>query len=232
MKKSKQNPFLSISDLMAGVASVVMLLLVVSVVRNQVNDIQVQMEKTAYEQKVLAEKAEFERKRYEGVEKAFDEIQNILNTEEIKGIRIRKNPGGDATFTLDDQSFESGSACLGDNIRVSIKKNIAPILVNKLTEYQNIEVYIEGHTDASPWKSGYRGTERCAVFDDNYTLSAARAREARRAVLDGLDSTDRKIMERISVMGYGADRLLNSQDMNAPENRRVEIRLVAKAVEE
>ena len=37
MRKDKSNPFVSISDLMAGVTAVVMLLLVVSVVRTAIN---------------------------------------------------------------------------------------------------------------------------------------------------------------------------------------------------
>ncbi|MFA6342556.1 MAG: hypothetical protein WCX75_06855, partial [Fibrobacteraceae bacterium] len=69
--------------------------------------------------------------------------------------------------------------------------------------------------------------EKCALFDDNYSLSAGRAREARRAVLSAVPC-DSAFSRRIAVVGFGSDRLVNTKNPMAAENRRVEIRLVSR----
>ena len=70
-------------------------------------------------------------------------------------------------------------------------------------------------------------SKNCAVYDDNYSLSAGRAREARKALLNTVQR-DKSISRRISVVGYGPDHLKNPRRPSADENRRVEIRLVAR----
>lgn len=181
--KEKPNPFVSISDLMAGVTAVVMLLLVVMVVKMSV-------------------------------------MKQAAN---IKSVGVQ-----DSIITLNDQAFERGSACLNPRVDSVLKQQIAPILSEAMKEHDNIWVQFEGHTDAVDVHGvSANVAKKCAVFDDNYSLSAGRAREARKAVLSTVQG-DANISRRISVVGYGPDQLKNQADPEAAENRRVEIRLVTR----
>lgn len=204
--KEKINPFISIADLMAGVTGVVMLLLVVSFVRS------------------AAVSATMEQQRKQGVVSAISEIRKVLETSgTMKGIEVR-----DSVILLMDRSFESGSACLSADVEATLKNEVAPILADKLKKYPNIMVQIEGHTDAANvWQIATNLKEKCALFDDNYSLSAGRAREARRAVLSAVQG-DSAFSRRIAVVGFGSDRLVNTKNPMAAENRRVEIRLVSR----
>lgn len=66
----------------------------------------------------------------------------------------------------------------------------------------------------------------CAVYDDNYTLSAARAREARRDLIGTLDDVDAR---RLIVAGYGDSRPLPNLPPSDPRNRRVEVMFTVDA---
>ena len=202
----KANPFVSISDLMAGVAAAVMLLLVVAVFQSAIAQ------------------ASNEAKKKQGIENAIAEIKKSL-AEKTEGVVV-----SDSVITLVDYSFERGSACLNENVEAVLKNTIAPILAKKLKEYPNISIQIEGHSDAA--KVGKISTnlqKSCALFDDNYSLSAGRAREARKAVLNAVQD-DPSISKRIAVVGFGPDRLANSKNPMAAENRRVEIRLISRGI--
>lgn len=202
--RTKVNPFVSISDLMAGVTAVVMMMLVVMVVRIS----------------VMAQFAEDAKKL--GVDTAIREIKESLNPN-LKSVVVQ-----DSVITLSDQAFERGSACLSENVAVALKEQVAPILAEKMKAFPNISVQIEGHTDAANVVGVVTNlSKKCALFDDNYSLSAGRAREARKAVLSSIQN-DPFVGTRISVVGYGPDRLKNRINPNAAENRRVEIRLVAR----
>lgn len=202
----KANPFVSISDLMAGVTAAVMLLLVVAVFQSAIVQ------------------ADNEAKKKQGVENAIAEIKNSL-AEKTEGVIV-----SDSVITLADYSFERGSACLNEDVEAVLKNTIAPILAKKLKEYPNISIQIEGHSDAA--KVGKISTniqKSCALFDDNYSLSAGRAREARKAVLNAVQD-DPSISRRIAVVGFGPDRLINPKKPMAAENRRVEIRLISRGI--
>lgn len=200
--REKPNPFVSISDLMAGVTAVVMLLLVVTVVRMSVMAVDIEV------------------KRKQGVAHAIEEIRESMG-DALQNIVVT-----DSVITLSDAAFERGSACLNESIEFTLTQKIAPILSKMMLMYPNISVQIEGHTDNLPVRSISTNIKKCALFDDNYSLSAGRAREARKAVLAAV-SNDEKISRRIAVVGFGPDRLKNSKKPNADENRRVEIRLIA-----
>lgn len=204
--KDKPNEWVSISDLMSGVTAVVMLLLVVSVVRNAATSVA-----AAAQQR-------------KGITSAIQGIQESLaSSDGVQGVVVR-----DSVLLLSDQSFESGSACLSKPVREILETRIAPILAEKLKHYPNLSVQIEGHTDAANVHGlAIDLNKKCALFDDNYSLSAGRAREARKAVLIATQG-DTAIGRRIAVVGYGPDRLVNTNDPTAPENRRVEIRLVTR----
>ena len=202
--REKPNPFISISDLMAGVTAVVMLLLVVMVIRIS----------------VMADEAEKERKR--GISQTINAIRDSMGEQTY--IELDSTSG---TITLLDVAFERGSACLNESIENTLRQKIAPIISEVLQDsaHSNILVYIEGHTDNLPVKGISADIKKCALFDDNYSLSAGRAREARKAILAEV-SNDTSISRRIAVVGFGPDRLKNPRRPNAAENRRVEIRLI------
>lgn len=203
--KEKPNPFVSISDLMAGVTAVVMLLLVVMVVKMSV------MKQAAEEEK------------RQGVRETIAMIDSKLQAANVESVGVQ-----DSIITLNDQAFERGSACLSPRVDSVLKQQIAPILSEAMKEHANIWVQFEGHTDAVDVLGVSANVlTKCAVFDDNYSLSAGRAREARKAVLSTVQG-DVNISRRISVVGYGPDQLKNAEDPEAAENRRVEIRLVAR----
>lgn len=203
--KEKPNPFVSISDLMAGVTAVVMLLLVVMVVKMSV------MKQAAEEEK------------RQGVRETIAMIDSKLQAANIESVGVQ-----DSIITLNDQAFERGSACLNPRVDSVLKQQIAPILSETMKEHDNIWVQFEGHTDAVDVHGvSANVAKKCAVFDDNYSLSAGRAREARKAVLSTVQG-DANISRRISVVGYGPDQLKNQADPEAAENRRVEIRLVTR----
>lgn len=202
--REKPNPFVSISDLMAGVTAVIMLLLVVMVVRMSVMSAQAEM------------------KRKQGVAHAIEEIRESMG-DDIQNVVVT-----DSVITLSDAAFERGSACLNESIENALTQKIAPILPKKLQEYPNISVQIEGHTDNLPVKSISTDIKaKCALFDDNYSLSAGRAREARKAILAAVKD-DKAVSRRIAVVGFGPDRLKDDRHPGAATNRRVEIRLIAR----
>ena len=140
--REKPNPFVSISDLMAGVTAVVMLMLVVMVVRMS----------------VMAEKAEKERKR--GVSQTISAIRDSMGEQAY--IELDSASG---TITLGDAAFERGSACLNESIEITLKQKIAPIISNVLQDstHSNIFVYIEGHTDNLPVKGISADIKKCAL---------------------------------------------------------------------
>ena len=205
--KHKPSPFISISGLMAGIIAVIMLLLVMSA-------LQVFAVKAEQEAYIAAQEAE----KRNIVAEALGEIRK----------EVEKNGASDAIIVgssgilLRDNSFERGSACIDSSVKVVLSDIVAPILVKILKNPDlNIGVQFEGHTDAKEVKGHVFA---CAHFDDNYSLSAGRAREARRVVLHAVNN-DRSISKKISVVGYGPDKLINP-DPDASENRRVEISLV------
>ena len=211
--REKPNPFVSISDLMAGVTAVVMLMLVVMVVRMSV-----------MADAEAKRKQAVEAKRKQGVSHAIEEIRESM------GGAFQNVVVTDSVITLSDAAFERGSACLNESIENTLTQKIAPILSKMMLDHPNISVQIEGHTDNLPVKSISTDIKaKCALFDDNYSLSAGRAREARKAVLAAVQN-DKKISRRIAVVGFGPDRLKNPKRPNAAENRRVEIRLIAGSI--
>ena len=215
----KPNPFVSISDLMAGTMAVVMLLLVVTVVKMSVMRQVAEAEKQ--KQIELAEQ-----QKRKGVKNALYMIgQKLRDANIVESVSVQEDS---SVITLNDQAFERGSACLSSKVDSVLKQQIAPILSETIRGYNNIWVQFEGHTDAvNVYGVSTNLAKKCAVFDDNYSLSAGRAREARKAVLSSVQG-DTSISRRISVVGYGPDQLKNAVDPNAAEKRRVNIRLVAR----
>lgn len=102
--------------------------------------------------------------------------------------------------------FEVGSDRIAPYME-RLLRTLAPLL----NEIPN-EVTISGHTDSLPYAGGERGYS-------NWELSADRANESRKALLDGGFEPDRLLL----VMG-AADRIpLDGTEPNDPRNRRITI---------
>ena len=125
--------------------------------------------------------------------------------------------------SLRDGVFERGSACLTSEARAAVA-NVQSYLANFLLENPRARILVEGYTDNAPVKNPVTDYQRfCTVYDDNFTLSAARAREARRALIGTLDTAT---AQRIVVAGYGDSRPLPGVNPSDAKNRRVEVQLV------
>ncbi len=206
--KDKPSEWIAISDLMAGVMAVVMLLLVLSVMQKRTNELLYQEEKAKYKDgKNIA------------IEKVMQTIQGEIHkhgAEKLMALNRSTN-----RLTLRDSVFERGSACLTPQAHAAVKTVQQP-LVNFLKS-KGARIYVEGYTDNVPVKHPVTDYQRfCTVYDDNFTLSAARAREARRALIGTLNDKD---AQRIVVAGYGDSRPLEN-DPADPKNRRVEVQFV------
>lgn len=205
--KDKPSEWIAISDLMAGVMAVVMLMLVMAVL--QKNHAEAQHKKETIEKEDSSNKSI--KKVLTEVKKNFASQQvNELFSVDIKAGRI----------TMKDNVFSSGSACItptAQNALAAIEKQISSFLGENA---QSI-IYVEGYTDNVPVKRPVIDFERfCTVYDDNYTLSAARAREARKYLIGVLDG---QVAKRVIVAGYGESRLLTGMAASDSRNRRVEI---------
>lgn len=204
----KQGDYwVSISDLMSGVVGVLVLFFVVSILTIVGAQIAAQEEKQRGAREVVQKLSEQSKnnKTYEGIE--FFPENRIIR--------------------LADSSFTQGSACINESQKNLLQQQMSEIIIKELSQNIHLGVQIEGHTDIVPVSSSKRGSTRtCAPFDDNYTLSAGRAREARNALFSNVEGTTSDWIKRISVVGYGSDRLIDVENPESEKNRRVEIRFI------
>lgn len=205
--KDKPNEWVSIADLMAGVMAVVMLLLVVSVLQQKYAEIRNKEELeqgTATQKKIAGQVLKEMRNNFDkmgiGNSVAFD----------LDGNKI----------TLKDSVFARGSACITPEAKAAILKTESKI-AEYLTKVKLGHIVIEGHTDSLPVKQPVTDFEKfCTVYDDNFTLSAARAREARKLLIGTLSEQDAK---RLTVAGFGDSHTLRGMPSSDARNRRVDI---------
>ena len=207
--KDKPSEWIAISDLMAGVMAVVMLMLVLSV-----------LQKNASEMLLKEQLAKVQGEKNNSISQTIKSLDAMIKSKDatdIIGLDSQTN-----RLILRDGVFERGSACLKPEARTAIEsaqKYLADFLYNN----KDARIFVEGYTDNLPVKSPVTDYERfCTVYDDNFTLSAARAREARRYLLG---SIDQNTAQRIVVAGYGESKPLSSLDPADPKNRRVEVLL-------
>ncbi|MFJ1254263.1 flagellar motor protein MotB [Cupriavidus sp. CuC1] len=208
--KDKPNEWVSIADLMAGTLAVVMLLLVVSILQSQF---------AALQHKEEAERGEAsQRKR---VEAMLTDMKRAFEAQGAAGL-VAFDPAA-GKVTLKDNVFSRGSAC----VTLEAKAAFASVdreLTHYLTEAKEGQIFVEGHTDSLPVQSPVTDFARfCTVYDDNYTLSAARAREARRLLTGGMTA---ETARRVIVAGFGDSHPLPGVDPRDARNRRVEVRFV------
>ncbi|NYE59966.1 chemotaxis protein MotB [Duganella sp. 1224] len=204
--KDKPSEWIVIADLMSGVVAVVMLMLVVSLVQKQ-----------AAEQRLS-----------EGADAQQQQIRTVLGQMEAafqqegaaRYVAIDKAAG---KVTLLEHAFRSGSACIEPAAKAAfaqVQDRIAAYLV----EFQAGQIYVEGHTDDQKVKGPVTDLRNfCTVYDDNFTLSAARAREARLLLIG---HTGAEAAKRVVVAGFGDSHPLPGLSPSNERNRRVELRFV------
>jgi len=208
--KDKPNEWVSIADLMAGVMAVVMLLLVMSVLQKTYSDVKhkQEMEKSSTSQR-------------EKVGAILSQLKASLETSENAGLVVLDVNA--QKITLRDGIFGRGSACVTDQAKqafTSIEARIADFLAT----FNTGKVYIEGHTDNLPVLHPVTNFDAfCTVYDDNFTLSAARAREARKLIVGDLDIASAK---RVVVAGYGDSQPIPGIAPEDAQQRRIEVRWV------
>ena len=219
--REKPGEWISISDLMAGVMAVVMLLLVVSVLQNK-----------AVEAAMRVEKEQMEADRRAAKEKGEATQQARLNAllESMQADLVRRGESGlidvnvqSRRLTLPDNAFGRGSACITDEAKTALTQ-LSVRVATFVNDYGQGQVLVEGHTDNLPVSRPVTDFERyCTVYDDNYTLSAARAREARKLLVSALDARQAR---RVIVAGYGDSKPKPGVAPASAENRRVEVQLL------
>jgi len=210
--KEKPNEWVSISDLMAGVMAVVMLLLVLSVLQNKFAALKREQEK--------AQGAQTEQQRVVDMLKSMrstmdDEGESGLVSFDLTGSKI----------TLRDRVFARGSACVTEEARRALS-SLGPKIAEFVNGSAQAQVFVEGHTDnvqVSRPVTDY--SKFCTVYDDNFTLSAARAREARKLLIALLDEQQAK---RVIVAGFGDSQPLPGLEPGDEKNRRVEVQFLTR----
>jgi len=208
--KDKPNEWVSISDLMSGVMAVVMLLLVMSVLQKTWSDIK---HKQEMEKGINAQRAR--------VEEMLRSIKTTLDGTANEGlVALDVNS---QKITLRDGVFNRGSACIASQASQALA-TIETQVVRFLTEFKSGQVYIEGYTDNLPVTRPVTNFEVfCTVYDDNFTLSAARAREARKFIVGDLAPT---FSRRVIVAGYGDSQPIPGVAPEDARQRRIEVRFV------
>lgn len=205
--KNKPNEWVSISDLMAGVMAVVMLMLVISVVQNQFAAAKRQEEKRRGEDTEQRKLTTLLREMRATMEGQGD--SDLLDFNEVEG-----------KITLRDRVFGRGSACVIPEARLALSR-IAPKIAAFIGSSSQTQVSVQGHTDNLKVLRPVTDYARyCTVYDDNITLSAARAREARILLIQALSEEQAR---RVIVAGLGDSQPLPGIPPEDERNRRVEV---------
>ncbi len=208
--KDKPNEWVSISDLMAGVMAVVMLLLVMSVLQKTYSDLKHKQE--------LEKSTSSQREKVSSI--LTDLKKSLSDSEGLVALDV--NAG---KITLRDSVFSRGSACITEQARLAFS-SIELKVAEFLAEFETGKVFIEGHTDNLPVSRPVTNFDLfCTVYDDNFTLSAARAREARKLIVGSLVPANAK---RVVVAGYGESQPLPGIPPEDARNRRIEVHFVVQ----
>jgi len=195
---------------MSGVMAVVMLLLVMSVLQKTWSDIK---HKQEMEQGINTQRAR--------VGEMLGSIKNTLDGTANEGlVALDVNS---QKITLRDGVFNRGSACIASQASQALA-TIETQVVRFLSEFTSGQVYIEGYTDNLPVTRPVTNFEVfCTVYDDNFTLSAARAREARKFIVGDLAPV---FARRVIVAGYGDSQPIPGVAPEDARQRRIEVRFV------
>lgn len=209
--KDKPNEWISISDLMAGVMAVVMLLLVMSVLQKTYAELK--------HKQALEQGGATQQKR---IAEMLNEIKQSVDDQGASNLISFDIANG--RMTLKDGVFEKGSACITPLVAQAFS-SIDVKLITFLKNNPLASIYVEGHTDSLPVSRPVTDYVRfCTVYDDNFTLSAARAREARKLLITNLNGEQSK---RIIVAGFGDSHPLDGIPPTDGRNRRIEIQFTS-----
>lgn len=186
-----------------------MLLLVLAIMQKGTSELK-------YKQELEKSKAQ----EHDPLKEISKNIQTILTDSKASNLIEIDLPR--SRLTLRDSVFEKGSACLTEEARVAVE-SVQIQLESFLKDHPHSKILVEGYTDNLPVKNPVTDYRRfCTVYDDNFTLSAARAREARKAIVGKLDE---KTARRVIVAGYGDSSPLPGINPADARNRRVEVQL-------
>ncbi len=230
---------------MAGVVAVMVLLFVMSSVRGALDVAQAAAERDEAQVREAQARAQAEaaqaqaraRQSREGAElrALFTELEREAGGGVLEGA-VDLVPA-ERRIRLQDAVFGAGSACLTPAARAVLARWSARSFRPFLERHPGVRLAVEGHTDARPLtvdvdtfaaRDGHTSNPRCALFDDNFTLSAARAREARRAMLNAESAPwPAQLADRVIVAGYGSSRPRQGLAPQDPRHRRVEILVLA-----
>jgi chemotaxis protein MotB len=211
--KEKPSEWIVIADLMSGVVAVVMLMFVVSMVQKQVAEKRHRAEMT--------QGAEAQRQR---VKTVLEQMQEAFARENASSYIAIDAAAG--KVTLQERAFKSGSACVEPQAKAAFAQ-VQDKIASYLLQFKEGQIYVEGHTDNQQVKVPVTDYHTfCTVYDDNFTLSAARAREARK-LLVGRSNDD--AARRVVVAGFGDSHPLAGRSPSDASNRRVELRFAGSA---
>ena len=214
--REKPNEWVSIADLMAGVVAVVMLLFVVAVM--QIREGTGSLDACKSLVRASATKTKQVRNR---VAEILEKVRASIARQGLEGLVEIDIESQKMTFR--EGAFDSGSACINtesSKVFLEVEKQTS-LLLQTIGE---VEIFVDGHADATPAGDSTDKKKKCAYYNDNYTLSSARANEVRKQLVGQL--ADERLRNRMIVTGYGDSRLLVRSEPTNPRNRRVELRIV------
>lgn len=225
--KGKPNEWMVLADLMSGVVAVVIVLLAVALVQRQASGKLPRPEAKAAPAEVATrpeetvQRAQVQQQQQQGVTAVLDQVESAFAQQGASSyVAIDAETG---KVTLKERAFRSGSACIEPDAKAAFAR-VETQIADYLQQNRSGRIYVEGHTDDKPVKSpvtDYRTF--CTVYDDNFTLSAARAREARLLLIGRAGN---EAARRVIVAGYGDSQPLPGVDPRDERNRRVELRFV------
>ncbi|MBG7620808.1 OmpA family protein [Herbaspirillum sp. AP02] len=159
--------------------------------------------------------------REQGVTGVLRQVQNVFAQQGASRLVAIDTEAG--TITLKEGAFRRGSACVEPEARAAFAQ-VEQRIADYLKQNPAGRIYVEGHTDDKPVKAPVTDVRAyCTVYDDNITLSAARAREAR-LLLIGRSAPE--AARRVIVAGYGDSQPLPGLAASDERNRRVEVRFI------
>lgn len=129
--KEKPSEWIAISDLMAGVMAVMMLLLVLAI-----------MQKGASELKYKQELEQSKVQRIDPLKDISLNIKKILNSGNANALIHSR-------LTLRDSVFQKGSACLTEEAQIAVQ-SVQQQLESFLKEHERSKILVEGYTDNLP----------------------------------------------------------------------------------
>lgn len=227
-RKTEGSEWIAIASLMTAALSVVIVVLAVALARQQAAKGDLAVAPEAKAQAVEPAQKEEEPVRNAQVQQQQQRVTDVLGQMETafaqqgasSYVAIDAETG---KVTLKERAFRRGSACIEPEAKAAFAK-VEGQIADYLQQFRSGRIYVEGHTDDKPVKAPVTDVRAfCTVYDDNFTLSAARAREARLLLIGRAGNEASK---RVIVAGYGDSQPLPDIDPGDERNRRVELRFV------